>query len=352
MKTIPIARPGAGPAPTGNPDAQAASQRREAAIAKLSIPPGQQPAPQHSQSPIPINPNQVSVEELSSVSQTLQSDSSVEPVESKVTIEQVREVAKPQEDVSQSQLAVLARKERAQRVKAQQEAQRFQADRQSWEAEKQQLSQRLQELESGYIPKSQLKQATFEALQSGELTYDEITQEVMNPIDRRSQIAISRLEQRIAEQDKKLAAYDSKVQESQTQQYQAAVKQIETDVRNLVKVDPSYEMIQVTGSQRDVVELIEKTYQEDGYVMTVEEASQQVEDYLVEEASKLARIQKIQKRVSPPQPAVKKADETAKQTPSNQQTQPMKTLTNANSGSRKLTARERAILAMRGELKS
>lgn len=350
MKTIPIARPGAGPAPTGNPDAQAAAQRREAAIAKLSPP--SQPAPQHVQNPIPTNPNQVSVEELQSVSQTLQSDSSVEPTESKVTTEQVREVSKPQEDVSQSQLAVLARKERAQRVKAQQEAQKFQSDRQAWEVEKQQLSQRLQELEQGYIPKSQLKQATFEALQSGELTYDEITQEVMNPIDRRSQLAISRLEQRIAEQDKKLAAYDSKVQESQTQQYQAAVKQIETDVRNLVRVDPSYEMIQVTGSHRDVVELIEKTYQEDGYVMTVEEASQQVEDYLVEEASKLAKIQKIQKRVSPPAPAVKKADEPAKQTPSNQQTQPMKTLTNANSGSRKLTSRERAILAMRGELKS
>lgn len=359
MKTIPIARPGAGPAPTASSDVQASQARREAAIAKLT---GSQPAPQHAQSPIPTNPNQVSVEEMGSV-QSLQNNSSVEDQVSseavEVTTEEVRQVSKPAESkvetetaLSNSQMAILARKERALRAKAQQQEQAIKSERDAWTQEKAKYEQRLQELETGYIPKSNLKQAALEALQRGEISYEEMTQEIMNPMDQRAQSAITRLEQRIAEQDKKLASYEKNTQDASSQQYQAAIKQIGTDVNNLVKADPAYEMIKHTGSQRDVVELIEQTFKEDGYVMTVEEAAQQVEDYLVEEAFKLAKVSKIQKRLSPAA-VVKKADEGQMQTPNtNKQPQPMKTLTNTNAGSRKLSNREKAILAFKGELKS
>jgi hypothetical protein len=80
--------------------------------------------------------------------------------------------------------------------------------------------------------------------------------------------------------------------------------------------------------------------------MSVEEAAQQVEDYLADEAFKLSRLGKIQKRVQQAaQPKVLQKTQAAQQT----QTQ-MKTLTNATSSTRKMSSRERAILAMEGKL--
>lgn len=356
MKTIPIAKPGTGPAPTPNASVISQQEARARAIAKFSGEPTQAPQ-QHAQSPIPTNPNQVSVEELGSV-QSLQSNTVEEQVEQEVTTEEVREVSKPaevrEEPPSNSQLAILARKERALRAKAQQQEAQIKSERDSWQQEKQAMEKRLQELESGYIPKSSLKQAALEAMSKGEISYDEFTHEMMNPIDSRVTSTIQKLEAQVADLRGKLDASAKSYEDNQTASYQAAIKQIELDVKGLVKTDPSFEAIRFTRSERDVVELIEQTYKEEGYVMTVEEAAQQVEDYLVDEASKLAKLSKIQKRLSPPAPVVKKAEvQDQTQTPNqSKQPQPMKTLTNTNSGSRKLSSRERALLAFKGELKS
>lgn len=369
MKTIPIARPGAGPAPTPDAGVQKAAAAKERAISILT---GGQPAQsqqQHAQSPIPTNPNSVSPEEMGSIRppDSLQNNSQVEDhseahSESAVTHDEIREASKPAESkvesetqLSNSQLAILARKERALRAKSQQQEQALKTKEATWAQEKSALEQRVQELETGYIPKSSLKQAALEALQRGELSYDEITQEVMNPTDPRITANMSRLEKQVADLQAKLDRAAKGAEEQSNVQYKAALKQIETDVTNLVKVDPSFEMIKHTGSVRDVVELIEETYKQDGYVMTVEEAAQQVEEYLVEEASKLARVDKIKRRLAPAASTVKKeeAEQSQTQTPKpQQQSQPMKTLTNTNTGSRKLSNRERALLAFKGELKS
>ena len=366
MKTIPIARPGAGPEPTTNASVQAANERRAAVVAKIEAlrsGTGEQPQAQHAQSPIPTNPNQVSAEEMGSV--RLQNDTPVEESHTStepvgVTTEEVREASKPAESkietetqLSNSQMAILARKERALRAKAQQQEQAIKAERETWQQEKARLEQRLQELETGYIPKSQLKAEAMELVRRGELSYDEITQEVMNPTDPRITSYISRLEKQVTDLQQKFEKASQSSQEAQTAQYQAAIKQIETDVKNLVKVDPSYEMIKHTNSVRDVVELIEETFKQDGYVMTVEEAAQQVEDYLVEEASKLARVEKIKKRLAPAASVKKEANEQQNaDTNKNKQPQPMKTLTNAAGSTRKLSGKERAILAFNGQLKS
>lgn len=83
--------------------------------------------------------------------------------------------------------------------------------------------------------------------------------------------------------------------------------------------------------------------------MSVEEAAQEVEDYLADEAWKLAQTKKIKSRYSNSSAT---NENTGKQSPSpNQQQQPMKTLTNNVSSTRKLSARERALLAFEGKLK-
>jgi hypothetical protein len=352
MKTVPISRPGAGPAPTTNPSVQSAAAARDRAIQKLTTPPVQHTAPQ---APTPVNANSVAPEDMTAIipASVVETTTNVEaqaatpePTKSETKVEQ-------ETQISNSQMAILARKERAIRAQLQQQKQAVEAERQQWQQEKTQLEQRLKELETGYIPKSSLKQEALEAIRRGELSYDEVTQEVMNPTDPRITATIRSLEERLAAQDRKLASYEKSTQDAADLQYKAAVKQIETDVRNLVKQDPSFEAIRFTKSEKDVVDLIEQTYKEEGYVMTVEEATQEVENYLVEEASKLARLEKIKKRITPtatPTTEVGAKQDTKQQT--QQQPQQMKTLTNQASSSRKLSGRDRAILAFKGELKS
>ncbi len=129
------------------------------------------------------------------------------------------------------------------------------------------------------------------------------------------------------------------IEQSQTQAYQQALKQISLEVNELVNKDPNFETVKHSGAAKDVVELIERTFQEEGKLLTVEEATQAVEDYLVDEAIKMSNIKKVKDRLS--------QANTSKQP----QTVQMKTLTNSIGAQKPLNARERALLAFKGELK-
>ncbi len=102
---------------------------------------------------------------------------------------------------------------------------------------------------------------------------------------------------------------------------------------------------------RDVVDRIKEVHAKTKRVLTVEEAARQIENEYIEQGMKLTSIQKIQKRMNQPNASAGKSNQ---QTQANQQTQStqMKTLTNAQSSTRPLSARERAVLAFKGELKS
>lgn len=363
MKTIPISKPGAGPAPTPDAGVQIAKAARERAISILSTPPGQQPT---KQSPVGVNPNAIAAEDVSALhSQVGQNDSHVEESEAQAQAadpgQERQEPSKPAEpkdnqELPPSQMAIIARKERALRAKALQQENEFKAKEAALNSQYNnkiaELEAKLAEYKTGYLPKSYIKQNTLDAMEQSGVTYDEYTQQVMTqqPTDPRVLAQLRRQEQVITDLQAKVENSEKAQRDQQSASYQSALRQIETDVKDLVKVDPTYEAIRFTRSEKDVVELIERTYQEEGRVMSVDEAAQEVENYLVDEASKLARLDKIKKRLNPP-PVVKKAEE-GQQTPKPQQSQPMKTLTNSGSATRKLSARERAMLAFKGELKS
>jgi hypothetical protein len=212
--------------------------------------------------------------------------------------------------------------------------------------------------QSSYIDKNRLKTDPLSVLAEAGLSYEELTNQLLNssPKDPRVEATINELKAEI-EQLRKANEKSSKYQEEQQQQaYQAAVKQIEVDVQTLVERDTNFETIKATGTANEVVKLITETYHKDGILLSIEEAAQQVEDYLTEEYSKIASINKIKSRLekslaTKPQPSTDaKPQSEIQQQP--KQTQPtMKTLTNNTSASRQLTARERALLAFKGELK-
>jgi hypothetical protein len=298
------------------------------------------------QTPVPVNANAISAEEIGAVRQA-QQETQEPPAKEAAPPEEVKA-----EEPSSSQMAILARKERALRAQKQQQDQAFKSREAALAAREAAVEAKASEYNSGYIPKASLKQAALEALSSDSKFYEEMTQQVINnqtPLDPRVSSLVNQLNSQVKDLEAKLEAQTKGQVEQQTAAYQSAVAQIKADVTALVNSDPNFETVKSTRSVSDVVELIEKTYAEEKRLLSVEEASQLVEDYLVDEALKLANIGKIKKRLSAA-PAVQAKAET--QTPTTKQPQTMKTLTNATASTRQLSAKERAILAFKGELKS
>lgn len=343
MKVIPVASPNH--VATTN-SSEASSKAR--AVAAFN-------AAQAQETP-PVDPNAISVEELSAVQPAkasgdvnLEVDNSTETVNSE--IDKPTQVETKEDPALSRQFAQLARREKQLRLQAQKQQNDFKAKEAALVAREAALSQ-TQFDPKDYISRARLEQDALGVLESeGIATYEGITQRAVSrqPVDPQLQAHIGKLEAKIAQLEKATEDNQKSYTQQQQQAYDAALKQIRSDVRDLVQNDPNFETIKATNSIGDVVDLIKQTYEKDGRVLPVELAAQKVEDYLVEEATKLTRIGKIKKRLeqSAQTERAQKPQATTKQPQ-----QSMKTLTNANSSTRQLSAKERAILAFKGELKS
>lgn len=305
------------------------------------------------------NQSQVQAEEMTAIIPSTKSEpkqESVEQIDTSINNEQADEVKAaevPAEDKRLSErFARLARQEKQARLERQRRETEFKRREEELKKREEAVSAQPKFDPSQYISKDLLKRNTLQALAEAEVSYDELVQQQLGlpQQDPRMAAQVSKLEAKIQQLTDALEAQQKGQQEQQQAGYQAAVKQIRSDVTSLVRSEPAeYELIGKTGSVGDVVELIEKTYAEEGRILSVEEAAQEVENYLLDESLKLSQSKKIQAKLNARQ--AEKAKQQAPKT-AEQQKQPMKTLTNATSSSRQLTAKERAMLAFRGELKS
>lgn len=334
--------------PTTISPAGATSSKRDAAIASLSkAMAANASAPQAPVNPLSahapqLNQNSISPEDSLAL-KSGRSDLSVE-TESEVPPTEVTKAATPEDPIS-TQYANLARKEKAIRAKALQQEQAYKAKEAAMLAREEAFKAKEAEYQSKYISKDKLSQDTLNALADAGLTYDQITELMLNsnsPERKQQSDYEKRLDAKLAELERKQADGVKAQQEQQTQAYQQAIKQIKSDTTSLVTSDPNFETIKETNSIDDVVELIERTFKQDGILLSVEDAAKQVEDYLVEEAFKLTKLKKIQQRLTPAKPA-----EVQQEPPKQPQT--LKTLTNAVASSGKLSVRDRAIAAFKGQ---
>lgn len=323
-----------------------AAASRERAISMLSGNDGSQ-----EQSPV-RNQNSVSAEEFSAI-RAPQRQNINETTELETQVESGQnEPAKAPEDPLSSQYAQLARREKQLRLQAQKQQQSYQAKEDALKQREAALSAKDAEYKSGYISKDQLKKDTLRILNEAGVPYDQIVQqyidETSNPIDPRVNSTISQLQAQIAELKAANEDNKSSYQKQQDDSYNAAVAVIKQDAVNLVKTNPDeYEMISATNSVNDVVDLIKRTHAEEGRIMSVEEAAEEVEKYLFEESLRLSNLKKIKARQS--SASTTGASKTQLPSSNQKQQQSMKTLTNAATGSRQLSAKERAILAFKGE---
>lgn len=337
MNVQPKGAPQAAPQTTQPSQSQMSAKERAIAILSKS-------------NPIPVDANNVGAEDLSAVRAPQATQAPQDAPQAEVD---APKAAEPSEPPLSSQYAILARKEKAQRERERQ----FKQERQAFDSQKSELERLRAEAaqpkqtidESKYIAKDRIANDTINALLEAGVSYDRITELMLNPPaqqDPQTKMMIGRLEAKIAELESKSGRIEKSYEEQQQTQYKQAVDQIRNEAKDLINGDPvNYEAIIATRSVADVVDLIEKTFKEDGVLLTVEQAAKEVEDYLAEEATKLSRLNKIQRRLNTGAQA---------SAPKQEQKQPqqMKTLSNVTSSSGKLSAKERAILAFKGELKN
>lgn len=344
MKLTPMQGPGV---PSSGPDVQKAQVARERAIAVAS---GQ------AQQDVVQNQNAIQAEEMGAIRPPTpqdmparraiaQEESDNLPIESESEV--TEEVPRQDKNVSR-ELTMLARRERALRAQAQKRTQEFKAKEAELQAKEQEILAKARSYESGYISKEEIQSNPLKVLVENGISYEKLTQDILNQgtVSPAQESLFNELRNEIKALKTANEEFRQQQEESQTSQYQAAVKQIEKDARDLIKQDPSFELIRATKSIKDVVELITRTYDKEGVMMTVEEAASEVERYLEQETQRLTRTQKIRQRL---------AKELQAQKPQKQQVQSgqqpkMKTLTNDNSRSSQLDAKARAILAFKGQL--
>lgn len=255
--------------------------------------------------------------------------------------------AKVDEPLS-SQYAMLARKEKAFRHKQMEFKAEMEAFQKSKESSGSAPSPQSSFDESKYIAKDTLASDPITALLNAGISYDKITEMMLNQdsqkTDPRTMSMIDELKAEIKSLKGEQENTKKGLEDQRTRAYQEAITKLTSDTQALVENNPEYEMIAATDSYGDVVELIEAEYKENKRYLTVEQAAKEIENYLVEEASKLARLNKIQSKLKPA------ATPAASATPPSQAGEKPKqtTLTNSMNSAPKLSARERAIQAALG----
>ncbi len=295
--------------------------------------------------PTPIHQGQIDTNESAS-------SPSSEPVESSAVETAEGQSEQPAQATSNepslsSQYAVLARKEKALRARVLAQDKSLKDKEAALIQREAAFKAKETEYSTKYIPKSRFSENPIEALSELGLSYDQLTQLALSAPSQQDMERIQyqrKVDTEIKALRDELERTKQQDVERQDNSYKQALHQIKSDVTALVDSDPMFETIKSTGSIPDVVELIERTYKKEGTLLSVEEAAQAVEEYLVEETFKLTKLKKIQDKL-------KLAAVAPATLPATSKSPSMKTLTNAATSSRQLSTRERAILAMKGELK-
>jgi hypothetical protein len=242
------------------------------------------------------------------------------------TNEQTNVVPEATEPLS-PQLAALAKQRRAVQVKETEIAKREQA---LLEREKAQTGPTRSELEA------KLKSHALSTLQELGITYDQLTQEILNA-QQGITPEISALQ---AEVKALREGFDEKLTTRDAAAEKAVLGEMKRNVDSLSFSGDDFELIRETKSQQAVVDRIHEKWKETGEVIDELDMMQTIENELAEEMSKLARLKKIQGKLSPIETPLQQ-----------QQPQGMRTLTNKDQAAPTMSRRARAIAAANGTLK-
>lgn len=199
------------------------------------------------------------------------------------SVEEV-ETKSPEAVTLSPQLTALARREQ----KFRQQEQAFKAERAKFESEKAEVA--------GLQPlRAKLAAKDFSALEDLGVDYNEYTEYLLNKPEGEKPEAKALNEMR-----EELNSFKETQKKNEEKQYEATVSQYRNDIKALVAKDPNFESIKESGAEEHVLQHILDTFEQDGEALSVEEAAKEVEEQIIEDALKLAKLSKVQAKMAPP----------------------------------------------------
>lgn len=198
-----------------------------------------------------------------------------------------------------AKFAALSRKEkamRAQEAKLAQQAQEMQQKIAEFEAKMQEM----EKYKSGY---ERVKREPFKVLEEQGLTREQIAELFLNDGKPSQEMLLTEAEKKInakiEEMERKLAEKEAKEAKDREE---AALSAFKAQLTDFINADPSYELIKANDAVDMVYEVIEQHHAETGEILSNKEASDVVEEYLLEEAKKLVDREKVRKLLQPQTP--------------------------------------------------
>jgi hypothetical protein len=222
----------------------------------------------------------------------------------------------PETKAQNPDLIALARKEKM--IREQQKA--FQSEKQSFEQERAALKA---EAEKAKAFQERLRKDPYGVFQDLGIKSDEAAALFANQPDPQAQT--TQMLQSEINQLKQLIENANQSQQTAAQaQLEQAKKQIGVEIEEMVKGSENFEVLQAYGEEgRDaVVNLIERVFNEKGYVIDYKKAATEVENYYLEKALQFASLKKIQAKLTQEKPT-----EAAAKAPDSKQPPQTKTLT-------------------------
>lgn len=191
--------------------------------------------------------------------------------------------------------------------------------------------------QAGGIDLARLKAEPLSVLQEAGITYDQLAQSILA-----QQQGVSP-EQFRAVQTELQAIKDGLKQElanRDQQSRQEAVKAMTVEAQAAVAQGDEFELVRETRSVPDAIRLIERIYDQTGEVKDVRWALAEIENELVKDILKVAGLKKVQGQMQPQAAAPAQAT---------QSRPPMRTLSNRDTASAPLSAKQRALAAFWGQ---
>jgi len=140
------------------------------------------------------------------------------------------------------------------------------------------------------------KQSKLEAIKKLGFTYDDLTQEALNQQAPTPEYLAERAAQRIVEQ--KMQEMQTRQEAAQAQEYERALIQIQADAKQIVASSEDFPVLKETGNYEAVSEYMKLIFDKEKRIIPVSEAVKHMEEFLEEEALKIASIAKIRSRLS------------------------------------------------------
>jgi hypothetical protein len=182
------------------------------------------------------------------------------------------------------------------------------------------------------IEVDRLKAEPLRVLLENGVTYDQLTEAIL------ANQGSSEIDALKAEINSLKTGLDQKFSDRDALAEKQVLAEMEREARQLIQQGEDFELVRETKRLPDVIQLISRTYKETGEVLDVTEALKLVEAELFKDAEKLAMLKKVQSKFMPPIPQPQ------------QRSSGMRTLTNKDTASVPMGAKQRAMAAFYGTL--